>query len=95
MKMRVEGCDFLFHIEGKPLNYCTIQSNYRMAQVKTGISYSVVAMTGPKDLKLAAHYSKIDGEVQKNTSLKFLITFSGWVLLKKLSCGKKLLKLQS
>lgn len=95
MKMRVAGCDFLFHIEGKPLNYCTIQSNYRMAQVKTGIPYSgthclrhgmatlarkvggmgldsVIAMTGHKDLKLAAHYSKIDGEVQKDTSLKIL-----------------------
>lgn len=33
---------------------------------------SVVAMTGHKDLKLAAHYSKIDGEVQKDTSLKIL-----------------------
>ncbi|NUM58227.1 MAG: hypothetical protein HUU56_06330 [Bdellovibrionaceae bacterium] len=32
----------------------------------------VVAMTGHKDLKLAAHYSKIDGEVQKDTSLKIL-----------------------
>ena len=32
----------------------------------------VVAMTGQKDLKLAAHYSKIDGEVQKETSLKIL-----------------------
>ena len=33
---------------------------------------SVVAMTGQKDLKLVAHYSKIDGEVQKETSLKIL-----------------------
>lgn len=33
---------------------------------------SVIAMTGHKDLKLAAHYSKIDGEVQKDTSLKIL-----------------------
>ena len=32
----------------------------------------MVAMTGHKDLKLAAHYSKIDGEVQKETSLKIL-----------------------
>lgn len=29
-------------------------------------------MTGHKDLKLADHYSKIDGEVQKETSLKIL-----------------------
>ena len=33
---------------------------------------SVIAMTGHKDLKLADHYSKIDGEVQKSTSLKIL-----------------------
>lgn len=95
LKMRFPGCDYLFHIEVKPLNYCTIQSNYRMAQVMTGIPFSgahclrhgmatlarkvggmgldsVVAMTGHKDLKLAAHYSKIDGEVQKDTSLKIL-----------------------
>lgn len=95
LKMRARGCNFLFHVEGKPLNYCTIQSNYRMAQMKTGIPYtgthclrhgmatlarrvggmgldSVIAMTGHKDLKLADHYSKIDGEVQKSTSLKIL-----------------------
>lgn len=33
---------------------------------------SVIAMTGHKDLKLADHYSKIDGEVQKETSLRIL-----------------------
>lgn len=33
---------------------------------------SAVAMTGHKDLKLADHYSKIDGEVQKETSIKIL-----------------------
>ncbi len=95
LRMRKKDCDYLFHVVGKPLNYCTIQSNYRMAQIKTGIPYtgthclrhgmatlarkvggmgldSVMAMTGHKDLKLADHYSKIDGEVQKETSLKIL-----------------------
>lgn len=95
LKLRLPGCNFLFHAEGKPLNYCTIQVNYRTAQRRTGIPYtgthclrhgmatlarrvggmgldSVVAMTGHKDLKLADHYSKIDGEVQKHTSLKIL-----------------------
>ncbi len=95
LKFKWPGSDFLFHVEGRPLNYCTIQSNYRMAQMKTGIPYSgthclrhgmatlarrvggmgldsVIAMTGHKDLKLADHYSKIDGEVQKTTSLKIL-----------------------
>jgi hypothetical protein len=33
---------------------------------------SVMAMTGLKDLKLADHYSKVDGEVQKETSLKIV-----------------------
>ena len=33
---------------------------------------SVIAMTGHKDLKLADHYSKLDGEVQKETSLKIV-----------------------
>jgi integrase len=95
LKARKSGCDFLFHIGGKPLNYCTIQVNYRMAQTKSGIPYrgthclrhgmatlarrvggmgldSVIAMTGHKDLKLADHYSKIDGEVQKETSMKIV-----------------------
>lgn len=95
LKLRWPGSNFLFHVEGKPLNYCTIQSNYRMAQMKTGIPYtgthclrhgmatlarrvggmgldSVIAMTGHKDLKLADHYSKVDGEVQKETSLRIL-----------------------
>ena len=95
LRARKKGCNFLFHVEGKPLNYCTIQVNYRMAQMKTKIPYrgthclrhgmatlarrvggmgldSVIAMTGHKDLKLADHYSKIDGEVQKETSLKIV-----------------------
>ena len=85
----------MFHVDGKPLNYCTIQSNYKIAQKKSGVPYtgthclrhgmatlarevggmgldSVVAMTGHKDLKIADHYSKIDGEVQKETSLRIL-----------------------
>jgi integrase len=32
--------DFLFHVDGKPLNYGTIQVNYRAAQKETGIKYS-------------------------------------------------------
>ena len=95
LRARVKGCNFLFHVDGRPLNYCTIQSNYRMAQRASGIPYrgthclrhgmatlarrvggmgldSVIAMTGHKDLKLADHYSKIDGEVQKETSLKIV-----------------------
>ncbi len=33
---------------------------------------SAIAITGHKDLKIADHYSKIDGEVQKQTSLRVL-----------------------
>ncbi|MFN8790068.1 MAG: tyrosine-type recombinase/integrase [Bdellovibrionales bacterium] len=100
LRDRRPDCRFLFHINGRPLNYCTIQSNYRMAQMKTGIPYrgthclrhgmatlarrvggmgldSVMAMTGHKDLKLADHYSKIDGEVQKDTSLRILEHIKG------------------
>lgn len=32
--------NYLFHVEGRPLNYGTIQVNYREAQRKSGISYS-------------------------------------------------------
>ena len=32
--------DFVFHVEGKPLNYGTIQLNYRLAQSKSGVPYS-------------------------------------------------------
>lgn len=104
LKARKKGCNFLFHVDGQPLNYCTIQVNYRMAQMKTGIPYrgthclrhgmatlarrvggmgldSVIAMTGHKDLKLADHYSKIDGEVQKETSLKIVEHIKGLGLI--------------
>ena len=33
-------CGFVFHVEGKPLNYGTIQVNYREAQRKSKIPYS-------------------------------------------------------
>lgn len=94
IKMRWPGCDFLFHVEGSPLNYGTIQLNYRGAQRKTGIKYSgthilrhgmgtlarqvggsldaVMAITGHKDIKLADHYSRIDGSLQKETSIKIM-----------------------
>jgi integrase len=34
------GNDFVFHVEGSPLNYCTIQLNYREAQRKGKLPYS-------------------------------------------------------
>ena len=95
MNVNSSDSDYLFHVDGKPLNYCNIQSHYRSAQKRAQIPYSgthclrhgmatlarrvggmgldsVMAMTGHKDLKLADHYSKIDGEVQRETSLKIL-----------------------
>jgi integrase len=95
LNARKKGFNFLFHVDGKPLNYCTIQVNYRDAQKRSRIPCrgthclrhematlarrvggmgldSVIATTGHKDLKLADHYSKIDGEVRKETSLKTL-----------------------
>lgn len=32
--------DFVFHVEGKPINYCTVQMNYRDAQRKSGVPYT-------------------------------------------------------
>lgn len=37
---RIEGNDFVFQIEGSPLNYCTIQVNYRKGQKVAKIPYS-------------------------------------------------------
>lgn len=37
---RISGNDFVFHVEGEPLNYCTIQVNYREAQRKSKIPYT-------------------------------------------------------
>lgn len=94
LMQRWPGSNFLFHVDGKPLNYGTIQVNYRGAQRKTGIPYTgthclrhgmatlarkvgggldaAIAMTGHKDVKLADHYSKLDEELQKETSIKIM-----------------------
>jgi integrase len=37
---RILGNDFVFHVEGKPINYCTVQMNYRDAQRKSGVPYT-------------------------------------------------------
>lgn len=37
---RLPSNDYVFHVEGDPLNYCTIQINYRAAQRKSGIPYT-------------------------------------------------------
>lgn len=39
LAFKVEGNDFVFHVEGRPLNYCNIQMNYRDAQRIAGIPY--------------------------------------------------------
>ncbi|WP_412469811.1 MULTISPECIES: tyrosine-type recombinase/integrase [unclassified Halobacteriovorax] len=37
---RKKEYNFVFHVDGKPLNYGTIQENYRGAQRKSKIPYS-------------------------------------------------------
>jgi integrase len=37
---RLKGCDYVFHVDGEPLNYGTILVNYREAQRKSGVPYS-------------------------------------------------------
>ena len=37
---RLPGNDFVFHVDSKPINYGTVQLNYREAQRKSGIPYS-------------------------------------------------------
>lgn len=37
---RIPGCNFVFHVEGSPLNYCTIQLNYREGQRVSKIPYT-------------------------------------------------------
>ena len=32
--------DFVFHVDGTPINYATVQVNYRNAQRKSGVPYS-------------------------------------------------------
>lgn len=40
LQAKTKGCNFVFHVEGNPLNYCTIQINYRGAQRKAGLPYT-------------------------------------------------------
>ncbi|MDO9184241.1 MAG: tyrosine-type recombinase/integrase [Bacteriovorax sp.] len=40
LKQKHPNCDYLFHIDGKPLNYGTIQIHYRSAQRKAKLPYS-------------------------------------------------------
>ena len=37
---RIPGNQYVFHVEGLPLNYCTIQINYRGAQRQSGVPYT-------------------------------------------------------
>ncbi len=37
---RIEGNNFVFHINGKPLNYCTIQVHYKRAMKRADLPYS-------------------------------------------------------
>ena len=37
---KISGNNFVFHVDGNPLNYSTIQANYRDAQQKSGVPFS-------------------------------------------------------
>jgi integrase len=37
---RIDGCDFVFHVDGAPLNYGTIQMNYREGQRISRVPYT-------------------------------------------------------
>lgn len=37
---KIPGNDFVFHVEGNPINYCTVQVNYREAQRKSKVPYT-------------------------------------------------------
>jgi integrase len=40
MAFKQKGSDYVFHIDGRPLNYCTIQVQYKKAQTKGDLPYS-------------------------------------------------------
>ena len=40
LAFRLPNNDFVFHVDGAPLNNCTIQINYRGAQRKSGVPYT-------------------------------------------------------
>ena len=40
LAFKIPGNNFVFHVEGLPLNYCTIQLNYREAYRKSGVKNS-------------------------------------------------------
>ncbi len=40
LPFKQNDCPLVFHVEGKPLNYGTIQLNYREAQRKSGVPYT-------------------------------------------------------
>ena len=40
MQDKIEGNEFVFHINGRPFNYCTIQVNYKRAMRAANLPYS-------------------------------------------------------
>lgn len=40
LAFRISGNDYVFHVDGSPLNYGTIQVNYRAGQRKSGVPYT-------------------------------------------------------
>jgi integrase len=57
------GCDYVFHVEGKPLNYCTIQLQYREAQRKGKLPYSGTHILRHGMAKLARKVGGLDAVI--------------------------------
>jgi integrase len=53
LEHREDNCNFVFHVEGKPLNYGTIQVNYRGALRKAGLPHTGTHMLRHGMAKLA------------------------------------------
>ncbi|MBC7427659.1 MAG: site-specific integrase [Bacteriovorax sp.] len=107
---RIEGNNFVFHLNGKPLNYSTIQINFKTAQRRAKIPHTgthmlrhematlarhvfggldgAIAMTGHKDYKLADHYSKDLGSLQKEVSVKVMAHIKQYEQSKNIKLGK-------
>jgi integrase len=58
--LKVKGCDYVFHVEGSPLNYGTIQINYRGAQRKGKLPYSGTHILRHGMAKLARKVGGLD-----------------------------------
>lgn len=60
---RKDDCGYVFHVDGKPLNYCTIQVNYREAQRISGVPYRGTHILRHGMAKLARQVGGLDAVI--------------------------------